>query len=227
MIPAASQPSDTDTRRRLLESAGEVFGELGFRAATVRDICQRAGANVAAVNYHFGDKQKLYQAVLEQALRTAIDRYPPTLGLSPGANAEQRLRAFIHSFLLRMLADGVPAWFGRMMAREMIEPTGALDGLVDHVQRPLFERLRGILAELLGDAAEPATVILCAHSVVAQCVFYRHCQAVVCRMTPDLSGEPRQIDAITEHITRSSLAAIRAYAQGKTQPKSRPRRKRS
>src|SRR3954470_6955933 len=89
-----------ETRQRILEAAGEVFAEQGFRSATVRDICQRAGANVAAVNYHFGDKAKLYEAVLEQALRTAVGRYPPDYGLTKGADAEARLRAFIHSFLL-------------------------------------------------------------------------------------------------------------------------------
>src|SRR5580693_3875564 len=88
------------TRRHLLEAAAEVFAEAGFRAATVREICLRAGANIAAVNYHFGDKEKLYRAVLKATLKSAIAKYPPDFGLPARATPEQRLRVFIRSFLL-------------------------------------------------------------------------------------------------------------------------------
>ena len=51
------------TRLQLIEAAGEVFAEMGFQNATVREICRRAGANVAAVNYHFQSKEALLDAV--------------------------------------------------------------------------------------------------------------------------------------------------------------------
>ena len=54
-----------DKRQRLLEAAAEVYGEQGYRNARVRDICLRAGANIAAVNYYFGDKKRLYDEVLQ------------------------------------------------------------------------------------------------------------------------------------------------------------------
>ena len=59
--------TEQETRNRLLNAAGEVFAEKGFKSATVRAICDRAGANIAAVNYHFGDKEHLYSEVLRFA----------------------------------------------------------------------------------------------------------------------------------------------------------------
>ena len=67
--------SHAETRRQLLEAAGEVFAEAGYRDATVREICRRAGANIAAINYHFGDKEKLYAEVLRYSHGKALEKY--------------------------------------------------------------------------------------------------------------------------------------------------------
>jgi AcrR family transcriptional regulator len=217
------QPSnDTATRQRLIEVAGEVFADQGFRSATIRDICGRAGANVAAVNYHFGDKEQLYLDVLEHAHRTSLTRYPPDLGTTADSPAEDRLRAFIRSFLLRLLDDGVPAWLGKLMAREMVEPTPALDGLVERVMRPLFTLLVGIVQDLAGPDADTQRVRLCAQSVVGQLIFYRHAQECLRRLGPDAVCGPDKVEAIADHVTRFSLAAIRDLANEPTQT---PRKK--
>src|SRR3954454_15578950 len=101
-----AQPSEETghdaTRQHLLEAAGEVFAEVGIRGATVREICQRAGANVAAVNYHFGDKEKLYLEVLRRSQEQAYQKFPTDYGIQPGSTAEEKLKAFVRSFLLRI-----------------------------------------------------------------------------------------------------------------------------
>ena len=59
--------SPDDPRRRLLETAGQIFAEKGFDGATVREICRRAGVNIAAVNYYFRDKEQLYIEAVKSA----------------------------------------------------------------------------------------------------------------------------------------------------------------
>ena len=202
------------TRLRLLEAAGEVFAEQGFRRATIRDICSRADANVAAVNYHFGDKEKLYVAVLQHWLVEALKKFPPDGGLPAEATPQRRLHAFVRSWLFRMLGEGTPAWHGRLMAREMSEPTAAFDLLLGETVRPMSQRLTGIVRELLGGAkADERTVRDCALSVAGQCCFYRHAHEMIRRLYSDDSPGAADIDRLADHITRFSLAAIQSYAE--------------
>jgi len=144
--PESADDSRAETHRQLLEAAGAVFAEAGFRNATVREICHRAGANIAAVNYHFGDKETLYTEVLRYAHGRALEKYPLLPDIGPDAPPEKKLRAFIHSFLQRIFDKGPTAWQGKLMSREMIEPTAALDSLVQERLRPMAEQLRAIVA---------------------------------------------------------------------------------
>ena len=67
----ASEPASESTRAKLLDAAAEVFAEIGYHGATIREICARAGVNGALVNYHFGDKLELYAQTLERLVSVA------------------------------------------------------------------------------------------------------------------------------------------------------------
>jgi AcrR family transcriptional regulator len=204
------------TRQRILEAAGEVFAEQGFRGATVRDICKRADSNVAAVNYQFGDMERLYLEVLRFAHTAAFEKYPPDLGLKPGATPRQRLHAFVRTFLLRVLDEGRPAWHGKLMVREIADPTGALESIVRDGIQPHFAMLRGIVTDLLGPkrSADAARVRFCAWSVVGQCLFYFIGRPVILQLNPAQQFAGDALDRIAEHITDFSLAAMTNYAGG-------------
>ncbi|MBN1346256.1 MAG: CerR family C-terminal domain-containing protein [Phycisphaerae bacterium] len=196
-----------DTRQRLLEAAGEVFAERGFRSATVREICQKSKSNVAAVNYHFGDKRRLYEAVLQHAHAWATQG-SAVFEESQDAAPERRLRDFIRSMLLKPFDQGRPSWQSKLMIREMIEPTRALDALIEQYFRPRFERLTAIVLELLERKVSTLDVRLCASSVVGQCIHFHRARAVIARLNPEITYTPEDIEMLADHIARFSLAAI-------------------
>ncbi|MBV8779876.1 MAG: CerR family C-terminal domain-containing protein [Phycisphaerae bacterium] len=205
-----SNSASCETRLKLIEAAGEVFADSGFHNATIRQICERAGANVAAVNYHFRDKAELYDAVLQYshcAAEAAFAANQPPADAPP----EERLQAFIRLTLLRILDEGRPTWHGKLMTREMTEPSAALDKLVQEAIKPRFKKLSGIVAELLGPGADQFTIEKCYNSVIAQCVFYHHCKPLLQRLEPDLSYDREGIETLAQHITRFSLVAIRGF----------------
>lgn len=222
---SSASPRAAGTRRRLLEAAGEVFAEHGFRTATIQEICRRADANIAAVNYHFSDKEQLYRAVIRYAEEENGDTHPQEP--PAGASAEERLRAHVEWFLLHLLDEGRPAWHGRLMAREMIEPTAALDELVSGHIRESNDRLLGIVRELMGPGASDAQVRTCAFSITGQCLFYRHCEPVICRLHPEVRIGRAQVPALAEHVTRFSLAGLGAIAAVPDRRRTTPARRKA
>jgi AcrR family transcriptional regulator len=223
MTPPPS-PSTSATEQRLLEAAGEVFAEKGFRAATIRGIIQRAGANIAAVNYHYGDKEGLYAAVFRYARLCCQERYPLDIAIV-GAPPRKQLHGIIQSLLLRILDHGRPAWHWQLMAREMMEPTAALDEMVENSIKPEFAFIAGIVSEITQLPLTDPRVALSVHSVIGQVLFYRHAHAVVNRIHPEQKFDRKDLDIMADHITAFSLAGLAAIAKDASAKATRPARR--
>jgi AcrR family transcriptional regulator len=196
------------TRQRLLEAAGEVFAEHGFRSATVRDICKRAGANIAAIKYHFGDKEQLYAAAVTYAHHCS-KRYPVDEGLGDRPTPQQRLHVFVRAMLMGILEEGKPAWHARLMAREMAEPTAVLDQIAEQGVKPRLVVLRGIVRDFIGEEAPEAVVRRCARSIVGQVLFYHFARPMLERVFSDERFDASQVDALAAHITAFSIGGLK------------------
>jgi AcrR family transcriptional regulator len=212
----ATTSTPAETRQRLIDAAGEIFAEQGRSAARVRDICERAGANIAAVNYHFRDKDSLYLECVRHARAYLRKQFPMDEAASGQWPAEQRLRAYVRTFLLRFLDAAGPQWHGKLLTREMFEPTGALDEAIEDTIRPQAELLTSIVEELAEHKLSRREARLCAESVTAQCLFYRDARSILLKLTPgrEIGGEA--VACLTQHITRFSLGAIRDLVAGRT-----------
>lgn len=197
------------TCHKLLAAASEVFAENGFKNTTVREICNRAEVNVAAVNYHFGSKEKLYEAVWEYSNRAAVKNRMDEIELARAAGPEERLRIFIRLLLYNILNQDRPEWDFRIVAHEMIQPTGAFDIIVERMILPGFTFLRDLVRELLGEDVHEEKVKRCSLSIVGQCLYYRFANPVVRQIFPEQAFDAGGIEILADHITRFSLSALK------------------
>lgn len=200
------EPKTDDTPSRLVHAAGEVFAEKGFEAASIREICARAGANLAAVNYHFRDKQGLYAEVIKSAACTPAGEQE--LSWPPGTKPERKLRDLIAARLAAMLSSNLPSWADQIMVRAMAEPTQTTLEYVVQSVRPKYDQLFAVVAELLPPRTLPSDVHLAGVSIIAQCMHFR----IMGRITELIVGEDEYRDftfqRVADHISRFSLAAL-------------------
>ncbi|MFB3884480.1 MAG: CerR family C-terminal domain-containing protein [Thermodesulfobacteriota bacterium] len=213
--------SKATTRDLILEAAGEIFAECGFRGATVRKICERARVNVASIKYHFGGKEKLYSAVLKYWHEFAMKKYPPLLDVSETAPLEEQLQAFIRSLLYRLLDRGKPAWFGRLMAREMTEPTRIFKRLAKEIVRPLNMLLASIAGKIIGDPVSEEEIRLNCASIVGQCLYYYNARSIISFLYQRDVSDPDEIERIADHIARFTLRSLKHYSEDRL-PRSLP-----
>ena len=198
------------TRDKLLDVAGRIFSDRGYRAATIRQICVAAGANVAAVNYHFGDKLGLYTEVVRQSARLA-EFQAAQIALDLSAPPEEILRAVIRARIHSLFRGDRPDWNFRIMAHELAQPTPALRRLVNKAGQPLFHRLLGLIGGMIGLPAEDESTRLCAISLLGQIMVYALAGPLVTAIWPKFELTPDQVERIADHIADFSLSYIQNF----------------
>jgi AcrR family transcriptional regulator len=197
-----------ETRRRILDAAGPLFAAKGRDATSVREICERAEANVSAVNYHFRTKEHLYVEAVRHAYQTCAAA-APLPSWPPGTPAEERLRDFIRVELQRVAEPRAPEWHRLLTMREVAQPTEACTEFVREFIRPAADILLSILDELVPAEVPVARRRLLTGSIIGQCLHYHHCRHIVPLLFPDVTPWKLDVEVLTEHITAFSLAAIR------------------
>lgn len=205
--------ADEFTRIRLLEAAGPIFAAQGFHSAKIRDICARAGANVAAVNYYFGDKLGLYTEVLRYSVSAAV--IDPDLLANAAVPPEAKLRGFVRMMLDSVFKATRPDWYMKLVLQEMTNPTPAIDALVRQFIRPRYRLLCELIGAMLGQPPKARVTQLCAHSVVGQARHYLIANIVIERVWPEFTFTAEELEELTDHITVFSLAGIKAAGAAK------------
>jgi len=224
-----SAAPDSGTRARLLEAAGELFAERGFRGATLRDIAERAGANLAAANYHFGSKQALYLEVVNAQFER-LERRLLALGAAPDLAALDRLsraelvallRGRLQAMLDNLLEEG--GLHGTLMQRELTDPSEALPLIVARFIEPQRDLLRRIVTRL-APGLSPAEAQWCTESVVGMASFYLTHRAALLILHGRTAYPPAFTRQAAEHVARFALGGIEGLVADRTRrARARPR----
>lgn len=200
-----------DTRMRLLMAATEVFAEHGYHAATTREICRRANANLAAIHYHFGDKAELYRAVFKLPLQAQTSGFG-SAG-EENVSLEASLALFYRTLMAPLLGDSlITQQFMRLHAREEIDPTGVLGDMVAEEIRPNFERLRKLLCRELNLKKADADIDRLAFCLVGLAKIYFHGNCVVNSFCPELIRDKKAIDTLINKLVSYATNLIAAEA---------------
>jgi AcrR family transcriptional regulator len=139
---------------KLINSAIKVFSKNGYRDAKVAEIVRGAKANIAAVNYYFGSKEKLFIQVLRRAFAISQETYPITGNLSKEEPAEKRLEVYARAIVARTLDPGPAGAYSRIMAKTVHSPGTPIDTICNEVTTLQVVPLREILVDYLGPQEE-------------------------------------------------------------------------
>ncbi|NMC19196.1 MAG: CerR family C-terminal domain-containing protein [Thermogutta sp.] len=199
-----------DTRGRLLLAAGELFAERGFDRASARDICDRAGVNVAAINYYFGGKEALYV----EAVKAAAPLFRPEAVFDrqkrdpDQCDPKQLLADYIRIMLEHMMGQDTPSWKIKLIMREMLDPTPACDAFFRQHVLNNFHALLGILERLVPEGVPEHRKYQIALSIVGQCTYYPAAGRLLEEIIPDSLRPQFTVEHIVRHITEFVFSAL-------------------
>jgi len=198
------------TRRSLLKTASEVFAEKGYRDTTIAEISERAGTNIAAVNYHFGDKETLYREAWRYSFLQSLEAHPPDGGAPDNAPVEQRLKAQIRALLSRSTDPDNKGFM--IVNKELASPTGLLEEVMREEVLPITERMESLVREALGPGVSKVRVRFCTISIIGQCIMPTYISRLQ-RHKPDAQKDSwriEDVEAYAGHVAAFSLAGMRA-----------------
>ncbi len=203
--------SDSEPARvRILQVAADLFADDGYKATSVRKICEAARVNVAMVNYYFHSKEELHLAAFDYARALARASAADVAAASAQAQLPpvEQLRLAIEALVFDMLRAGPASLFSRLVARELIEPTAAIHKLAERNVRPQHALFTGLVRGVVGQAMPAPVVQKCVFSIIGQVVFYARSRIVHELVVPEMTYDETGIASIAQHIAAFSLAAL-------------------
>lgn len=190
-------------------AASKIFAEKGFRETTVAEICEAAGANIAAVNYHFGDKESLYDAVWRYAFEVTSATYPIDGCLSENPSLQDYLYSYAHAVMNRIFCDTEAGLFPKLLHQELSHPTLAIERIAKEALYPQSRFVGKAVHDELEPDIDEERIHLCMHSIIGQCAFYNFSRPLREQTMGKKTLSEEEIEQIAHHIATFSIGGLK------------------
>lgn len=202
------------TREHLLEAAGHVFAKKGFERSTAKEICERAGTNAAAVNYHFSGIEALYAAVLDEARSRILSVRAIELAVEGKTDPRERLEAALEVIVQAILGPVSSSWVLQVFGRDMVTPSPTTYAAKEKLILPLARILRGFVGELMGlSEDDPAVARSCLSLMAPICILIVGDRRMIKRALPSFGLGYEDAPALALHMVNYALAGLEATAR--------------
>ncbi|MFA7232133.1 MAG: CerR family C-terminal domain-containing protein [Victivallaceae bacterium] len=199
------------TKEKIIDAAIQEFSDVGYSKATIRNICQHAGVNVAAINYHFSNKCELYRHAFDSV---CIEDHSISLPSGENISSQTELEEFLHEwirvFMTRMferekLEDQRKI---RMVMNELLNPSEISDELFNKYLRKDVAPLIKIVSAGLPPDAEQNDILIKVFAILGKCIFYFFHRRVTANLSGITDFGRKNFEKIVIEILRESLVGL-------------------
>lgn len=193
-----------DTKKKLLTAAAKEFASKGYNRATIRDICKRAGSNVASINYHFKNKESLYKEMFEFLFCETGDREKSLFDNKQEYDFmewKSIIRKWIRMLILDIIQENpLNQCKWRIFDREMQDPSEIFPNIYETFMKPSLNQLALHFRKVLSPETRDEDIYLRVFSVISNCIFYFHNRALINMIFPDKKFTSENMEKIIDYI---------------------------
>lgn len=198
------------TKDKVILAAMEEFAEHGYRSATIRGICRRAGVNIAAINYHFAGKTELYRQAL--AMLFAFKKPMPSADkIKSDSDLREVMQKWIKTFLYR--GNDPKILENRLMEKvayhEMLAPSDIFNEIFESYLKPDVVSLEKILSKGLPPDVTEKEIKMRTFSILGNCMFYFFHYRLVEKICSQADFLESNMEMIVDHITAQSMLGLK------------------
>lgn len=227
---AATGARGQGARQALLQAGRAVFSAKNLEGATVRDIAEAAGTNVAAISYHFGSKEALYDETVRQAVQEVQERMLPMRerlaeiqkqGAPDPEMAIQMVKLVLRSMFSCIVSAEDTMTLSRLVIREQMQPTAAFEHVFAGIG-PMHEALSYLVGIAIGEPAEAKETIIRTHSLMGLGLVFRAGRGVILRRLGWTAEDKEHLEAVADLVAEEAELILRGLRAKKESERTAP-----